>query len=395
MRKKRHVAVLAFATCFVLTTSPLPANACDNQGDCGTSQSCIGNTCTETTETDGTRKPTLLAQATETGQPIELNVSIPGLELRTSDSPESTLLSQYIYYAIRYMVSVAAIAATIMFIYGAFLYLLGAAVPSIKQGKSYMLDAIIGMFLVLSSVLIVRTLNPDLLTLKSLHIEKVEMLPDPTGTIQERDPATGTVVTTPILGKPKGNNCLLKTFGNNDAEVQGNIIVVNFLDSKHFLHKLAAPDFQAAFTEIEAAPSDSVIGKWVDMMRRMPPYSGNCGKKSGYPDRGSRTGGSHAPRLDKRLAKAEGSGRGPCVSCDLHALGLATDIDPCFNTMCPKGETCTLTGKYNRFPREVVEVFERHNIYWGGYGWKTEGQDWNAAVSRRDAMHFEWHGICW
>jgi hypothetical protein len=325
----------------------------------------------------------------------KLNVPIPGLELGAGEGAENPLLAQYIAGIYRFAISIVVVAATVMFIYGAFLYLLGSAITSIQSGKQIMIDAIVGMILLLSAYTILKVLNPDLLDLKALMIKPVETL-EPTGTIQERNPATGAMVTTPILGKSKGNYCLLQTFGATDAEISNHITAVTFLGDKHFIHELAAPDFQAAFNELETAPADSVIGTWVKMMKRMPPYSAYCGSSSGYPDRGSRTGGSYAARLDKRIAMAEGADRGPCISCDLHALGLATDIDPCFNTMCPKGETCTLTdGKYNRFPKEVVDVFERHHIYWGGYGWKTEGLDWDAAVSGRDAMHFEWHGICW
>lgn len=324
--------------------------------------------------------------------PFHLNIDIPGF---STETVTPSLFADYLIVLIRYGISIVAIVSTIMFIYGAFQYLIGSALPSITNGKAIMKDAIVGLILVMSSTLILRTVNPNLEMPIPLNVTQIEMIPEPTGTVTERD-ASGTIVTTPILGRSKGNTCLLKTFGSNDAEVGKRITTVMFLGDKHFLHELAAPDFEAAFREIEAAPNDSAIGAWVQMMKRMPPYSAMCGKKSGYPDRGSRTGGSYAPRLDARLAKAEGEDRGPCVSCDLHALGLATDIDPCFNTMCPKGETCTLSdGKYNRMPMEIVEVFARHHIYWGGYGWKDEGADWNAAISRRDAMHFEWHGICW
>ena len=61
-----------------------------------------------------------------------------------------------------------------MFVYGAFLYLIGTAVTSIQSGKRIMTDAVIGILLVLGAHLILRTINPETLNLSSLDISAVK-----------------------------------------------------------------------------------------------------------------------------------------------------------------------------------------------------------------------------
>lgn len=102
------------------------------------------------------------------------NVQIPGLSFTQTTKTENPLIAEYVYGIYRYGVSIVAIVATIMFIYGAFLYLIGSAISSIQSGKRIMIDAIIGMLLLLSASLILRVLNPDLLKLEPLAITPVK-----------------------------------------------------------------------------------------------------------------------------------------------------------------------------------------------------------------------------
>lgn len=103
-----------------------------------------------------------------------LNVAIPGFSFRTGDAKgTSSLLAQYIAGVYGYLLSIVAVAATIMFTYGAFQYLIGSALPSIQRGKQIMQDAILGMLMVFGAVLIFRTINPDTLSLSALYIQGV------------------------------------------------------------------------------------------------------------------------------------------------------------------------------------------------------------------------------
>ncbi|OGL78572.1 hypothetical protein A3E39_02045 [Candidatus Uhrbacteria bacterium RIFCSPHIGHO2_12_FULL_60_25] len=101
-----------------------------------------------------------------------LNVPIPGLTF-TGGSAASSLFGEYIAALYRYAISIAAIAATVMFVFGAFQFLLGSAVPQINKGRAYMIDAVVGLLLVMGATLILRTVNPALVSLEALNITLV------------------------------------------------------------------------------------------------------------------------------------------------------------------------------------------------------------------------------
>jgi hypothetical protein len=84
--------------------------------------------------------------------------------------------SGYVITAYRWLISVAAVAATVMFTFGAFLYLLGSAITSIQKGKTYMIDAVFGLLLVLGANFILRTINPATLNLNPIKVYMVNPL---------------------------------------------------------------------------------------------------------------------------------------------------------------------------------------------------------------------------
>ena len=105
-----------------------------------------------------------------------LNTPIPGLTFvqGDADTESSSLLAQYIAAAYRYLITISATAATVMFVWGAFLYLIGSALPSIQRGKEIMQDAVVGLLLVLSTHFILRTINPATLELSALNVGRVD-----------------------------------------------------------------------------------------------------------------------------------------------------------------------------------------------------------------------------
>jgi hypothetical protein len=108
----------------------------------------------------------------------KLNVEIPGLVFATKLGESGgfltiPFLSQYIAAAFTYLVGISSIAAAIMIVYGGFLYIIGSSLPQIKRGKEIITDSIIGLLILLSSYLILYTLNPDLLTLAPLRIRPI------------------------------------------------------------------------------------------------------------------------------------------------------------------------------------------------------------------------------
>lgn len=134
----------------------------------------------------------------------DLNVQIPGLTFTGGEASQasSSLIAQYVAAAFRYVISIAAVAATIMFVYGAFLYLLGSAIPSIARGKDIMKDAVVGMLLVLGAHLILRTINPALINLNSIALTPI--IPQDLNTVLFNQFGTTDINTLPEGTSPGG-----------------------------------------------------------------------------------------------------------------------------------------------------------------------------------------------
>jgi hypothetical protein len=111
----------------------------------------------------------------------ELNVKIPGLtfsdQLRQVGSVISVpFLAQYISAIYIYLVGLAAVAAAIMIVYGGFLYIVGSSGVQVQQGKTVIVDAVIGLLLILGIYTILAVINPDLLKLNALNLPVVKSL---------------------------------------------------------------------------------------------------------------------------------------------------------------------------------------------------------------------------
>ena len=94
----------------------------------------------------------------------ELNVQIPGLKfgditLDPSQKANVPYLAQYISAIYKYLVGASIIAAAIMITYGGFLYITGSSGLKIGEGKEYIQDALIGLFLVLAANTILYTIT--------------------------------------------------------------------------------------------------------------------------------------------------------------------------------------------------------------------------------------------
>ncbi|HWQ99699.1 MAG TPA: hypothetical protein VN397_02515 [Candidatus Methylomirabilis sp.] len=152
--------------------------SCQSDASCGQGHACVDGKCAAP-RIGTTTVEHVQPKAAAPDVPIvpELNTTIPGLTLGSSDGGGSVFFAQYVSAAYRYAVSIVAVAATVMFVFGAFLYLLGSAMPTINRGRAIMLDAAVGMLLVISANLILRTINPATLNLSALTIESVRNIP--------------------------------------------------------------------------------------------------------------------------------------------------------------------------------------------------------------------------
>ncbi|MBP9864282.1 hypothetical protein KBC54_02435 [Patescibacteria group bacterium] len=109
--------------------------------------------------------------------PLRLNIAIPGLTfdpvVEKDGYIQVSFLSKYIAAIFQYLVAISVIAAAIMIVYGGFLYVLGATVPDIAEGKSKIKDALIGLVLVFGAYGILSALNSSLVTLNTLKLESI------------------------------------------------------------------------------------------------------------------------------------------------------------------------------------------------------------------------------
>lgn len=99
----------------------------------------------------------------------------PVIRLNTPIGPVTHIqgFNAYVVTAYRYLLTIVGVVATVMFVWGAFLYLVGAALPSIQRGRAIMLDAIVGLLLVLGATTILRTINPATTTLDPIKVPMV------------------------------------------------------------------------------------------------------------------------------------------------------------------------------------------------------------------------------
>lgn len=104
-------------------------------------------------------------------------VPIPGVRFSPATEEAGIIsvpfLAQYIAGIYRLSVGLGAILAAIMIVYGGFTYLLSASLPDVKEGKTIIQDAFIGLIVLLSSYLILKTINPALVEVSPIMVSRV------------------------------------------------------------------------------------------------------------------------------------------------------------------------------------------------------------------------------
>jgi hypothetical protein len=310
-----------------------------------------------------------------------LSIQIPTVKFseidRTGESVTIPWLAQYLVGVYQLGLTVGGAIAVVMMMWGGFLWLSsGGDAGAVKKGKQKIMNAAAGLIVLFGAYVILNVVNPDLNHLKSIEIAKVDQQSLPPFADDGSHGGDGGNSNLPSSEKDK---CRFETFGATDKEVLKGIVEVRFpgFTQTVQIHKAAAPAFDAAFREWEAQGPETPAGQYLAKIKEMPFYNGNCSGK------GSALGGQYAARLDADMAK------GWPTYKDQHAFGNAVDIDSCHNQWVTgtKAQATTV-------PDDVIAIFKKHDIYWGGYGWAPNGTDPNAVI-KRDGMHWEWHGKCW
>ncbi len=104
-------------------------------------------------------------------------VPIPGVRFTPATEENGQIfipyLAQYISGIYRLSVGLGAILAAIMIVYGGFRYLLSASLSDVKDGKTIITDAVIGLIVLLTSYLILKTINPALVTESVIRVGQI------------------------------------------------------------------------------------------------------------------------------------------------------------------------------------------------------------------------------
>lgn len=132
------------------------------------------------------------------------NVPIPGLEFSSELTAQNGYLSipyfaQFVSAIQRYLTGIAVTAAAVMIVYGGFLYIMSASGANVRSGKTIIRDAVIGLILALSAYLILNVINPSLVNLDAIRIQKIVLDPSLIGNYNpavpiEKDPKAPVVL---------------------------------------------------------------------------------------------------------------------------------------------------------------------------------------------------------
>jgi len=109
---------------------------------------------------------------------MALNVDIPGLKFSdpyvANNQVITPYLGQYIQALYKLLLGIALIASAIMIIVGGYKYLISATGAKVESGKQMIIDALMGMIIVLGAYVILSNINPNLTQFGSLTVPFVK-----------------------------------------------------------------------------------------------------------------------------------------------------------------------------------------------------------------------------
>ena len=114
-------------------------------------------------------------QATEEEPERELEVEYPLIDQWRPETVEQAIFPQYIKYIFTFSIAIAGLVAFGALIYGGFRYITSAGAPTTQtEAKDQIFAGIIGLVILLSSYLILTTINPQLVLLKSPKLLRIK-----------------------------------------------------------------------------------------------------------------------------------------------------------------------------------------------------------------------------
>jgi len=207
---------------------------------------------------------------------------------KTTDSGGKTTLATYLPAVFSLSIGIGAAMAVVMITYGGILYATTDAINGKEEGKKYITDAIVGLLLILSSWIILVTINPNMVNF-SLILPKPKVIPDAGGII----PGGGT----------PGNGRIYPGYPLSDVQLAENARTLKTLqDANIGINNGGTPCTNPAVTSgctnVYQLPGQAING--VIALKNAPGC--NCNVQiTGGTEGGHETHGPGLPRLD--LAK--------------------------------------------------------------------------------------------
>ncbi len=129
-----------------------------------------------------------LAQ-TATGQPSTYTLLEPlpciqgqgaeGVTCKEGEMVKTVNFKDYVLYAVNLLIALAAVSAVFMIVWGGFLYMTTDSWQGKNDGKKYIMNAIYGLLLILTSFLILKTIDPRLVEIPSTLVPQLSFNCDP------------------------------------------------------------------------------------------------------------------------------------------------------------------------------------------------------------------------
>ncbi len=88
-----------------------------------------------------------------------------GGSLKTFDTSDTSSFGHYVTIIVEFIIGISAVLAVLMIIIGGIQYMTSELISNKEEAKSHMTGAILGLLIVLATVVILQTINPDILNL--------------------------------------------------------------------------------------------------------------------------------------------------------------------------------------------------------------------------------------
>jgi len=270
----------------------------------------------------------------------DIQIPIPGLTLTPSSSIQSEVsadgkysvsipwIGQYINSLYNYGVAIAGILAAIILMAGGLLWLIsGGDASKVTQAKELIEGSVTGLVIVMTSYLLLFTVNPELTKFKPIIM----------GAVQHAE-------LTPGNETSEGSNsaffqCVHEQYGSSEQEVSTNLTTVNFLNKNYRVNNKMAIALNKAQQQITSA---GITYKSTDT-----------------------SGGGFNWRANANDPNQQ----------SLHSFGIAIDINPTKNPNYSSKERPCKTD----IPQNLINILKNNGFRWGG-----------EYKNVCDSMHFEW-----